>query len=224
MLARVLLAAILAGIVAGAAMSVVQHWRVTPLILEAEKYETAPGHEPAAASDGEAWAPADGLERTAWTFLFNMLSGVAFSLIAAAASLLTKLPLTTGNGALWGLAGFSIFMLSPSAGLPPELPGMAAGELTGRQLWWWAAVAATAGGIGILGLTSHVAWKAVGIAVIALPHLFGAPHAPGHASGVPAELANAFAANALVTSAIFWMVLGVSLGYLLNRKPAAAEA
>jgi cobalt transporter subunit CbtA len=192
--------------------------------LQAEEYETAPAHDEAAAPAGEAWAPADGLERTAWTLLFNMLSGIAFSLIAAAASLLTRLPLTTGNGALWGLAGFSIFMLSPSAGLPPELPGMAAGELAGRQLWWWGAVTATAAGIGILALIRQVAWKAAGIAVIALPHIFGAPHAPGHASGVPAELANAFAANALVASAIFWMVLGVSLGYLLNRKPAAAEA
>ena len=219
MIRRVVLAAVLAGIAAGLVMSIVQHWRVTPLILQAEAYEVAPSH----GDEEEAWAPADGLERTALTVLFNVLSGVAFALLAAAASLITRLPLNTGTGPMWGLAGFAAFMLAPSAGLPPELPGMAAGDLAGRQLWWWLAVAATAGGIGMMALTRHLAWKAAAIALIGLPHLAGAPHAAGESS-VPAGLANAFAANAIAVSAVFWIVLGVSLGFLLARQSAVQEA
>ena len=218
MIRRVVLAAILAGIAAGLVMSAIQSWRVTPLILEAETYETAQAH-----GEEEAWAPADGIERTAFTVLFNLLTGIGFGLIAAAASLLTRLPITPNTGFMWGLAGFATFMLAPSAGLPPELPGMATGDLASAQLWWWSAVAATAGGIGLLALTRHLAWKGAAIALIALPHVIGAPHGGG-TSAVPAGLANAFATNAIAASAVFWMVLGVSLGYLLTRQADTREA
>ena len=230
MITRVLLAAILAGIVAGLAVSAVHEWRTTPLILEAEKYETAAQHEtapPPRAGEVQAadpWAPADGLERTAYTTLFNVLSGVALALIASAAVLLAGVPLSAGNGALWGLAGFAAFMLAPSAGLPPELPGMPAADLAERQLWWWWTVAATAGGIIVVALVRHMAWKAAAIAFMALPHLIGAPHPAVQDAAVPAALVNAFTVNALAASAIFWVVLGVSLGLLLTRVGAGEEA
>lgn len=229
MITRVLLAAILAGIVAGLAVSVVQEWRTTPLILEAEKYETAVRQEPAEDPQAsqtpaaDSWAPADGLERTAYTTVFNVLFGVAYALVASATVLLTRLPLTAGNGALWGLAGFAAFILAPSAGLPPELPGMPAADLGARQLWWWWTVAATAGGIGVIALVRHLAWKAAAIAFMALPHLVGAPHPAVQDAVVPAALVNAFAVNSLATSAIFWVVLGVSLGVLLTRGVPAAQ-
>jgi len=230
LITRVLLAAILAGIVAGLAVSVVQEWRTTPLILEAEKYEVAAQHEPAGepqagqAQAADPWAPADGLERTAYTTLFNVLTGVAFALVASAAVLLTRLPLTAGNGAVWGLAGFVAFMLAPSAGLPPELPGMPAADLGARQVWWWWTVAATAGGIAVIALVRQLVWKAAAIAFMALPHLVGAPHPAVQDAAVPAALVNAFAVNALAASAIFWVVLGVSLGVLLTRGSPAMPA
>jgi cobalt transporter subunit CbtA len=220
MIRRVLLAAILAGIAAGLVMSAIQHWRVTPLILQAEAYEEAHHHHH---DEEEAWMPADGVERTAFTVLFNVLTGVAFAFIAAAAALITRLPLTPQTGLMWGLAGFATFMLAPSAGLPPQLPGMPGGDLASAQLWWWSAVAATAGGIGLIALTRHMAWKAAAIGLIALPHLIGAPQATGD-SAVPAGLANAFAANVIIVSAVFWIVLGITLGYLLTRQTEAQEA
>ena len=227
MIRRVVLAAVLAGIAAGLVMSAIQHWRVTPLILQAESFEAAHDHGHGAAhvhgDDEHAWAPADGLERTGFTVLFNVLTGVGFALIAAAASLITRLPLNPQTGLMWGLAGFATFMLAPSAGLPPELPGMARTDLASSQAWWWLAVAATAAGIAMIALTRHLAWKAAAIGLIALPHLIGAPQASGD-SAVPAGLANAFAANAIAASAIFWIVLCVSLGFLLARQTAAQEA
>lgn len=61
MIGRVLLAAILAGIAAGLVMGVIQHVRLTPLIIEAETFETAeaPAAEAALpAATAEAQAPA----------------------------------------------------------------------------------------------------------------------------------------------------------------------
>jgi len=48
MIGRVLLAAILAGIAAGLVMGVIQHVRLTPLIIEAEKFEVSESAAPAA--------------------------------------------------------------------------------------------------------------------------------------------------------------------------------
>lgn len=227
MITRVLFAAVIAGIAAGLVMSAIQHTKVTPLILQAESYETA---APQVQSDGhdhshgdEAWGPADGLERTAFTVMANVITGAAFALVLVGAALLTGLPLTLSNGAFWGLMGFLAFTLSPSAGLPPELPGMPAANLFARQIWWWATVLATGAGIGVLYLVQSLAMKAVGVAIIALPHILGAPHHTGSASDVPATLANAFAASSIATAAVFWIVLGVMLGYMLSRNTTHDE-
>ncbi|MGI9462597.1 MAG: CbtA family protein, partial [Aestuariivirgaceae bacterium] len=208
MITRVLFAAVLAGIAAGLVMSLIQHAKVTPLILQAETYETA---APAGQDDGHThshdetgWAPADGFERTMFTVIANIVAGAAFALVLAGAALLTGLPLTVSNGAFWGLIGFLAFNLAPSAGLPPELPGMPAANLMARQVWWWATVIATAGGIGLLFMMQSLAIKALGIAIIALPHIVGAPHHADTASQVPATLANAFAASSIATAAVFW--------------------
>lgn len=237
MLGRVLLAAILAGIAAGVVMSAIQQWKVAPIIIEAEKYEKAePAHQHGAAEattndtataeneaaaahqhDEEEWGPEDGFERIAYTVAANIVAGVGFALLAAAAAMLTGLPLTLGTGALWGLAGFAIFTLAPSAGLPPELPGMPAGDLFARQVWWWCTVAATTAGIGLIAKFENVGAKALGIVIMAIPHLVGAPQPDSHETTVPAGLANTFAANAIATSAVFWIVLGVLLGYFLTR-------
>lgn len=236
MTARIIIAAALAGLVAGLVVSLVQHLRVTPLIVAAEQYEVAGGHDHStsgdhaathghSAAEEQAWAPRGGLERTLYTFAANIVAGVGFALVLAAASLLTGLPLTLANGALWGLAGFAAFMLAPSAGLPPELPGMPAADLAARQVWWWGTVVATGLAI-VLAVRIGRPWAwAAALALVLLPHLIGAPQPETHDAAVPAGLANSFAANAIVAQAIFWLVLGVALGFLLSRfAPAAREA
>ena len=119
MITRVLFAAILAGIAAGIAMSALQHVRVTPLILMAETFETGT-HDDGHDHDHDAWGPADGFERTAFTVLTNIITGAALALVLAGAALITGLPLTGANGATWGLMGFLAFSVAPSAGLPPD--------------------------------------------------------------------------------------------------------
>ena len=233
MITRVLVAAIIAGMLAGAGAGAVQIWRVSPLILAAEIYETQQDTGMAhthGAHDGAAgqakhdhggsraeWAPDDGLERSAYTLVSNLLMGVAFALILGAAVMLSGRTITVQNGALWGLAGYLVFTLAPTAGLAPELPGMSAADLTARQTWWWGTAIATAGGIALMVLQERVPLKALGVVLIALPHLIGAPRLQTHDSLVPAALAAEFVANSLAMMALFWIVLGVALGWTMNR-------
>ena len=51
-------------------------------------------------------------------------------------------------------------------------------------------------------------------ALIAAPHIIGAPAAPDEASAVPAHLATEFAAITLGTSLVFWVILGSLFGKL----------
>jgi len=223
MFRRVFLAAILAGIAASLVMSAVQHFRVTPYILAAEVFERdGEDHRhtsstAAPAPETHAWAPAEGFERTAYTVLANLLVSVAFALALAGFSLVLNLPITLANGALWGLSGFLVFSLAPSAGLPPELPGMAGAELWTRQLWWWFTVVMTAGGLAVLAKYRRGVHLAIAAMLIAVPHVIGAPEAPGHETSVPAHLASGFVANALATAAVFWVVLGFALGFVNER-------
>jgi len=225
---RIFFAAVLSGLVAGAGMAALQQWRVVPLILEAEVYENAATEVPAAShehdaatpahDDEEAWAPSDGPERVVLTVAADILAAFGFAFVMAAASVLSGLNLTARNGVVWGLAGFAVFQLAPAFGLPPELPGMPAADLVARQVWWWGAALATA--TAIFGIAKFQTWPAVavGVVLIFLPHVIGAPRLEGdHSSAVPPHLATAFAANTLFVGAAFWLTLGPLYGYLVER-------
>jgi cobalt transporter subunit CbtA len=217
MIGRVLLAALLAGIAAGLFMGALQHWKLTPLILAAEKYETAGNDSGAHEHGAEAWAPADGAERTLYTTLTVIVTGAAFAALLAGIALVFGIPLTPRNGAIWGLMGFLAASLAPAAGLPPELPGMPAADLTARQFWWLGTIAATAAGIGLLAVRREVWAVVAAVVLIVAPHLVGAPAAGDHASALPAGLAAQFAAASLAANAAFWIVLGVLLGWAMDR-------
>ncbi len=238
MLRRILFAGILAGIAAGAIVSVVQTLSTTPLILEAEKYESgalpaAPAAQrsqmepaPSAAGgrgeggDEAAWEPAEGLERTFYTVLANALTGVGCGFLLVAAFALSRRPVDWRRGALWGLGGFAVFSLAPALGLPPELPGMGAGvaDLAAGQLWWSATVAATGIGLALIVFPARAALKGLGAVLLVAPHVIGAPHPEQFAGTVPAELAAEFVMASLLTSALFWTALGGIAGYLYPSK------
>jgi cobalt transporter subunit CbtA len=233
MIGRVILAALLAGIVAGVFYGAIQQVRLTPLILEAEKYENAGSghsHDTAAATTQspvgtaggpaeaeEAWAPVDGFERSFFTFLASMIAGAGFAALLAGVSLLSGVRITPGNGLVWGIAGFLAVHLAPAASLPPELPGMPAGELIARQIWWVGTIAAT--GLAIWLFTQRDAtWtKVAAIVLVAIPHIVGAPQPPTHESSVPAGLSAEFAANTLAGAAVLWLMIGGFLGFAMNR-------
>jgi cobalt transporter subunit CbtA len=220
MIGRVLLAALLAGIVAGLLMGAIQHWRLTPLIIEAEEFEHI-GHDhgastPELSAPVEEWAPQDGLERTVYTTLTAMVTGAAFAAILAGIALLIGATITSANGVLWGLAGFLATSLAPAAGLPPELPGVPAADLMARQFWWVGTIVATGVGIWLLVFRTEMAAKIGAIVLMALPHVIGAPSPAAHGSAVPATLAASFTANSLAAAAVFWCLIGTFLGFAIN--------
>jgi cobalt transporter subunit CbtA len=222
MLARTLAVGLLAGFLAGALASVVQMVGVVPLILEAEVFEAANQSEHAA--DGTTWSPEDGVERTTYTVMASLLAGVGFGLLLVGTFVLAEMAgrsIDAFRGLLWGLAGFLIFALVPSAGLPPELPGTGAAELTVRQLWWVGTVGATALGLGLLAFGRPRWAKALALPVMAVPHLIGAPE-PQHGGSVPAELAREFVIASLATAGLFWVTLGVTCGWLHKRMMPGA--
>lgn len=236
MIGRVLLAALLAGIAAGLFYGAIQHVRLTPLILEAEKYENAgDGHShdhaaaatttdttaaqsaPAPAEEEEGWAPADGSERTSYTFLASIVAGAGFAALLAGVSLLSGIRITPRNGVLWGIAGFLAVHLAPAASLPPELPGMPAGDLLLRQVWWVGTIAATGIAIWLFTQRTEMWAKVAAVVLVALPHIIGAPMPPSHESGVPAVISAAFAANTLAAAALLWIAIGGFLGLTMDR-------
>jgi cobalt transporter subunit CbtA len=235
---RVLLAAIAAGLLAGLLMTPVHLRQVVPLILEAEKFETAHSHgeaqvhvhedgakhvhEAAEAPVADQAAAEAGLSRNWNTLLANLVTGAGFGLLLAGVSLLSGISLTFSTGLAWGAAGWLAIQFFPAIGLPPELPGFPFVDVQARQYWWFATAAASI--FGMLALVSRkgLAAAVIGLALIVAPHLYGAPQPADISSKVPAFLAAEFVTASLSTTLFFWLVLGLALGFLLDRsgKPA----
>lgn len=233
-----LMVALLAGVMAGIVNWGVQALGTTPLILEAEVYETAGEAAPAAvvaetttamatdahAADGhdhshdaEAWAPADGWERNLYTLGANVVTGVGFAFLLTAAIVFFGKGADWRRGILWGLAGFACFSLAPALGLPPELPGTEAAPLLARQVWWLGTAIATAAGLFAAARLRNMIGYVIAVVLIALPHVIGAPQPETPGGLAPAELEHRFILVAIATSLVFWLVLGVLTGAFFKR-------
>lgn len=229
MLRNLLLTAIVAGSIGGVALTVLQTQSVVPLILEAETYEDAapaalPAGDHAHDHEADAWKPADGGERTAFTAAANVLTAIGFSLMLVACFSLRNRPVGLVQGIMWGLAGFAAFSAAPALGLPPELPGSMAAPLADRQAWWLATAAATMVGLAVVVFAPRPWAKIAGAGLVLLPHLVGAPHIEAHAEGgVPAELAAEFVTASLGSAAMLWLLLGGMSGWLYSRWGTTAR-
>ena len=239
MLKKLITSALTAGFGAGLIMAVLQITLLSPLILEAEEYESgrkfhyagvvqevAPDHndshsamahaaEPAPAP-AESWA-----SRSARTALSTTLTalGYAFVLVAGfGLAARSGIKVTARSGILWGLAGFGAVILAPSLGLPPELPASAAAPLQERQLWWLGTVVASTAGIAAIAFGKNWALWGAGIALLALPHIIGAPHPAAFGGVVPPEMQGEFVGLSIGVSAISWAVLGLFGGYMWARQ------
>jgi cobalt transporter subunit CbtA len=218
-----------AGLAVCVAISAVQSFTTEPLILHAEEFENAAQAEEAAAMHEhgagvaahehaeEEWGPGDGLERVAYTVLANLVVGVAVSLMLIGGMVLKGDPVDWRRGLLWGLGGFIAVSLLPSLGLPPELPGTPAAEILSRQGWWLATAAASVAGIGLIVFARQWPLKMVGVALLIVPHLIGAPVPPSHEVSYPGALAGEFVVASLVVSALLWTLSGAASGWLLQR-------
>lgn len=221
----IVFAATLAGLIAGALISIVQFFGTVPLIQQSEAYErksaapAAAAHQHAGkdhASESE-WEPAPGLQRNAFTIAANILTAIGFALLLTGIYAIRGGTVPWREGMFWGLAGFAVFTVAPGLGLPPELPGMPVADLTARQVWWIGTSAATAMALWLWFFRAE-SWAAVlGICLIALPHLIGAPVAPEAHSDVPAALSHRFVVVVTLTSLVFWLCLGVCSSLAFTR-------
>lgn len=223
MVARIFLTAIVAGVLAGLFLTVIQQIQITPIILEAETYEHSGGpsdhsHDTVAvAEEGHHWAPQDGIERLAFTGIANVVMAVAFGLLLCVGYTLRG-RVTWQQGILWGLAGYLAFNIAPGFGLPPEIPGAAAAPLLGRQIWWVSTVIATSGGLAIIAFVPKPYVKALALVLIALPHVVGAPQPDSHEGLAPLELEQTFIYASLIANCAFWIALGALSGFIFNRN------
>jgi cobalt transporter subunit CbtA len=179
-------------------------------------------HDTAAAGEAEEWSPADGIERTLYTALANLVIGFAISLMLLGVMVLKGDPIDARRGLLWGVAGFAAVSLLPALGLPPELPGTPAADIADRQLWWLLTAAASAGGIGLMVFGRNWGVIATGLALVIAPHLIGAPVPPSHDVSYPGALAGEFVVASLVVSAVLWSLAGLVSGALYRRFSASA--
>jgi cobalt transporter subunit CbtA len=230
----IVFSAALAGLVVGAAVTAAQMVGTAPLIQQGEVFErkaevpaaaaataahdhAAHDHTAAAHDHAAEWEPADGFQRHAFTFGANILTAIGFGMLLTGIFALRGRPVEWREGLFWGLGGFVVFTVAPGLGLPPELPGMPVADLTLRQTWWIGTAAATAAGIGLLTFRREAWAAALGLGLIALPHLIGAPQAAEAHSDVPHALLHSFVVAATLTSLLFWALLGVSTSLAFRR-------
>ncbi|CDN56216.1 Cobalt transporter subunit CbtA [Neorhizobium galegae bv. officinalis bv. officinalis str. HAMBI 1141] len=237
---NIVFTAVIAGLLSGLLLTVMQSFSTVPLILRAEVFENAApeaGHShdaaPAAGAASsaaehhhgeEAWAPADGFERFIYTLAADMLSAIGFALVLIAASEAFGGFKGWRGGLMFGIAGFLTVILAPGLGLPPELPGMPAAELGPRQIWWVSTAVCTAIGLGLLAYTRSAVFAALAVVLLIAPHLVGAPLPPSHETAVPMDLYARFVNAVYATNLVFWAVLGALAGVVREKFRAGEEA
>lgn len=235
---RLILCAVVIGIAAGVLLGLTEQTTTAPIIAAAEQYEHAGhAHEGHGHHHVAAWAPDNGAERVVFTIIAGVGVAIGFALMLLVAMCMARVlhghrP-TMRAGLLWGLGAFACVFAAPAIGLPPELPGAAAADLTARQIWWVAAVGATGVSLWLLVFVSR-AWKWAGLALLPLPYVYGAPQpAAGHSpvAGGPnaemlARLHESFVWATSSTNLALWLVLGLGCAWAMQRwiSPALADA
>jgi cobalt transporter subunit CbtA len=239
MIQRMVTSALFAGVAAGLLAALLHFAFVQKSILLGEQYESgalthfqnavqpaevAHDHaDPAQAHDDHAAGGGSDFTRNAWTVLFTGVVYVAYGLILVAGFAFAEhfgKRITAREGLLWGIAGFATFQLMPAMGLAPELPGTMGAELELRQIWWWGTVGATATGLALIGYGKGVVPIVIAIALLAAPHVIGAPEAAQYWGVAPPELAATFAARVLGVGLVVWALLGWLAGYFWSAKTA----
>ena len=216
MFKNIFVSAVVCGAIAGVLATAMQMLLVTPLLMEAELFET--GQSTHFIIDGSPESPMKHVNiwedpyRHLMTLFFNLVTftGFGFILIAAMALFQKRgFSLSKAEGIVAGVSGFIVFQLAPSVGLPPELPGTISVAVGLKQAWWIITILSTTVGILLLFLGKYKVVSGAGIIFIIIPHLIGHPKLETYFGVAPPELAAEFASRALAVSLIAWIILGV---------------
>ena len=239
---RMVTSAVFAGFAAGLIAVLLHFAFVQKLILLSEQYEAgtlthfagggapydhdnvstqAEGTAEDAAEAGHSSSIASDLQRNGLTVLFMILVYTGYALVLTAGFAAAQLwgsKIGPAEGLLWGIAGFAAFQLAPAMGLAPELPGTIAADITARQIWWWSTVLATGGAIALLAYGRQIWAFASAGALLAAPHVIGAPEVQGYFGMAPPEVAAAFATRVLGAALVVWAALGWIAGHFWSNS------
>ncbi len=222
MYSRFLVSALFAGAAAGLIAGILQLIFVQPVLLHAELYEGGDlVHFGAAPVSAHPELPGIDVMRDGLSLIFTMLTYTGYALIMLAAMGVAEdrgAQIDGRTGILWGVAGFVAFHLAPGFSLAPEVPGVAAADVTARQIWWFATVGAAAVALWLIAFGKN--WMVWGVAAILLlaPHILGAPEPDTFSGPVPTEIAALFAARAFGIGLAAWVLLGCFAGYFWQRE------
>ena len=246
MTTRLFTSAVFAGLIAGLIAVLLQWSLMEKLILEGEEYETGDkshfagvlvineAEEAASTPEAITEAPAaeeedeeNLLTRFSLAFFADFVVFVGWSLIMTAGFAVAERfghRITIKDALLWGIAGFASVHVMTGLGLPPELPGTPAADVELRQLWWITTAIASALAFALFAYGRTPLFVVVGLALLAAPHLIGAPRLDFYAGVAPPELAGEYVARSLAVSMMIWVVLGLAAGYFWNRGTSAQTA
>lgn len=216
---NLVLSAFVIAIIAGAIFSIYQTVFITPIILEAETYEVS---EPIV-DQVEVWSPDEGIERLGWSFLSNFLVCFSYALILLS-FMSFKPPSTAFIGLFWGGSAYLIIFAAPALGLPPEIPGMEAAYLEGRQGWWIITIILTALSLWLIAF-ENIVNKVIGLVLMTVPHIIGAPQPEIHgfdndnpiAVAALTDLWHQFILQSSLANALLWVCIGLAAGILTKK-------
>jgi cobalt transporter subunit CbtA len=209
MFKRIVAAAAIAGALSGLVLTAVQQIQISPLIRASEVREAAAKPD---AHEAQGWEPRDGGERLAATLVANVVLATGFALLLSAA-MSQRRHSGWRAGALWGIAGYAVCFVAPALGLAPELPGVESAPLAARQTWWIAAVSCSAAGLWLAVFAAKPLVRILGIALLFVPHLVGAPSPTGVDASIGDD-GRAFIRATYLANAALWLMLGLMVGVL----------
>lgn len=244
MLMRIVSAGMLGGAAAGLLAGLLQLYFVQPVLLHAELYESgelvhfggtiqgggsehddAPvqGENDGSNRGNEESDEVGSLLRNGLSVLFSMLIYAGYGMVAAALMSLASergATITARNGLIWGVAGFLAVQLGPGFSLAPEVPGVAAGDLQARQIWWFATAGSAALGLWLIAFGRNWAMWGAAMVLFLAPHLVGAPEPSVLTGPAPTEIGALFAARAFGVGLVGWVLLGFFTAAIWERSGA----
>ena len=128
------------------------------------------------------------------------------------------------QGFFWGFAAYLSVFVAPALGLPPEIPGMEAAHLEGRQTWWLVTVLSTAVALWLIAFKPNM-FKGIGILLIITPHLIGAPQPEVHgfantnpeAVSELTRLWHTFIVQTSLANGLLWLIIGGLAAFLTDK-------
>ena len=229
MFLRIFVSGLFAGALGGIIAGVLQWYFVQPVLLHSELYETGMlKHFGNSANSAHPKLEYIQPIRDGLSLIFSMLIYTGYSLLLISAmslrQLKSEITITFHQGIIWGIAGYIVVHLAPAISLPPEVPGVAAAELQSRQIWWFATVIFTAGGLWIIAFNTKVLSFIIGATLILAPHIIGAPEPDIFTGPAPTEIGALFASRALGVGLISWAILGGFSALFLQKETMRAAS